>query len=673
VFFAAADIGGIFEILLSGHGPDFFVLELTFVPPGATPPPTSLPPSGVRAEALAGIDDPADLDTDGDPGTAEAMDNDVGPVGPPIFLDGNGPSVFSHARAELNTGFVRRKVQSLTSAHDDESGPKLGTAEARLVQRFTSQLSQGAQTPSGVDIQIGVDFDGLLLAGFFTAQAICLGDPEPCQAQMIAPGQITASVTAQVFAHRVGVPPITVFNEEATLDYAHSRDGVFAPSMGWAGFWNPPNLPPGFFTAPFVGFGAELNFFDIISGVMTVPLGEAFAIELVLRTEAGNTVHDPNRARSALADFFHSGSIEVSTPTPDVVIIPVDESGNPIPQPNPNDIDGDEIENSVDNCPENPNTNQTDGDGDSVGNVCDTCLDAANPDQADSDGDGVGDTCDNCLDFANADQLDGDGDGVGIACDNSPLVANFDQADGDEDNVGDVSDNCPALANPDQADDDEDGVGDGCDQCPNDPLRTQPEAEICGDGVDQDCDGQDAVCPPVEACGNCTDEDGDSLPDLLDPDCATAFSPLTLTTGALSLAADPHKDQLFLDGSFIAAAGSLDPPTQGVTVSLADADGPIACLTIPPGEGWKTNTQRTVWTFKDKKDDSLGDQEAEEKFRLQFLPKTGLFKLQIRVKESELLDADAGEIAVGLRLGGMLLKNEQAWRLKAKGKKLVTP
>lgn len=59
------------------------------------------------------------------------------------------------------------------------------------------------------------------------------------------------------------------------------------------------------------------------------------------------------------------------------------------------DMDGDEIADSVDNCPSVANADQADSDGDGVGDVCDNCPNIANPNQADSDGDGIGDACEN--------------------------------------------------------------------------------------------------------------------------------------------------------------------------------------------------------------------------------------------------------------------------------------
>jgi hypothetical protein len=75
----------------------------------------------------------------------------------------------------------------------------------------------------------------------------------------------------------------------------------------------------------------------------------------------------------------------------------------------------------------------TDVDGDEVQDGIDNCPDVANPSQADSDGDGAGDACDNCASLANPLQLDTDGDGAGDACD----------ADDDNDGVADADDCAP--------------------------------------------------------------------------------------------------------------------------------------------------------------------------------------------------------------------------------------
>ena len=66
----------------------------------------------------------------------------------------------------------------------------------------------------------------------------------------------------------------------------------------------------------------------------------------------------------------------------------------------------------------------------------------------DLDGDGIEDAVDNCRATANADQSDEDQDTLGDACDNCPLVANADQGDmGDGDGVGDRCDQHPVTPN----------------------------------------------------------------------------------------------------------------------------------------------------------------------------------------------------------------------------------
>ena len=74
---------------------------------------------------------------------------------------------------------------------------------------------------------------------------------------------------------------------------------------------------------------------------------------------------------------------------------------------------------SVDNCPEVPNTDQADADNDTVGDACDNCPESANPTQENQDDDTLGDACDNCPDAANPSQQDADQDGLGDACDDT--------------------------------------------------------------------------------------------------------------------------------------------------------------------------------------------------------------------------------------------------------------
>lgn len=102
-----------------------------------------------------------------------------------------------------------------------------------------------------------------------------------------------------------------------------------------------------------------------------------------------------------------------------------------------------------------------DMDGDGIPNTSDNCPTVFNPirpvdagKQADADGDGVGDACDPCpldaaaMSCATVHADDVDGDGVANGADNCPTVANADQADADMDGKGDACDACPNVANP---------------------------------------------------------------------------------------------------------------------------------------------------------------------------------------------------------------------------------
>jgi len=204
------------------------------------------------------------------------------------------------------------------------------------------------------------------------------------------------------------------------------------------------------------------------------------------------------------------------------------------------DIDGDGVTDSLDNCPCTANPDQTDSDGDGFGDACDNCPLTANPDQKDSDEDGFGNACDNCPYTPNIWQEDSDGDHVGDSCDNCMFVPNPRQQDNDGDEVGDVcdddvdndgipndldndidgdnipndEDSCPYIFNPTNDDSDDDGIPDACDNCPMASNSDQEDTD--GDGVGDACD------PDIDDDGIPNEEDNcPETPntDQLDTDC----------------------------------------------------------------------------------------------------------------------------------------------------------
>ena len=163
--------------------------------------------------------------------------------------------------------------------------------------------------------------------------------------------------------------------------------------------------------------------------------------------------------------------------------------------PEPGDVDGDEVRDEVDNCPNARNGSQLDTDGDGLGDACDD----------DDDNDGVTDGSDNCRLDVNPGQENADGDAYGDAC---PPV------DSDGDGLIDDDDNCDANVNPDQSDLDGDDRGDVCDRdddgddfddqydnCPTvyniEPTDTNGDG-LVNDQPDRDGDGVGTACDPDE-------------------------------------------------------------------------------------------------------------------------------------------------------------------------------
>ena len=233
------------------------------------------------------------------------------------------------------------------------------------------------------------------------------------------------------------------------------------------------------------------------------------------------------------------------------------------------DLDGDGLNNDVDNCPyivnpgqENSGPNSGPGtagdacrdtDSDGVLDVTDNCPVDYNPNQANNDADANGgDACD----------ADDDNDSVPDATDNCQFTPNVDQSNIDLDSVGDVcdddmdgdgvynwGDNCPATPNSDQRNTDGDGLGDACD----------PDSD--NDGVANASDN----CPTI-ANSDQADADANGVGD----SCETRV----ITVPWLGAEAQPH--QVYSGGTVT---------LQGVAVTSGYLPGFITSATWDPGDG----------------------------------------------------------------------------------------
>jgi OmpA-OmpF porin, OOP family len=192
------------------------------------------------------------------------------------------------------------------------------------------------------------------------------------------------------------------------------------------------------------------------------------------------------------------------------------------PTSNMNDRDRDGVEDSLDNCPDQPGPAAAlgcpDRDNDGLGDAEDGCPDDAGTLETsgcpDFDKDGVADKDDDCpteagtwkgcpdADFDGvADKMDKCPNEAGTAANNGCPAAKDSDGDGFEDD----KDECPTLAGPNMGcpDSDGDGVADNHDKCPTE------KGTVANEG-----------CPEVKEL----DSDGDAIPDRLDK-CPNAAGP----------------------------------------------------------------------------------------------------------------------------------------------------
>jgi hypothetical protein len=210
------------------------------------------------------------------------------------------------------------------------------------------------------------------------------------------------------------------------------------------------------------------------------------------------------------------------------------------------DDDGDNVIDTIDNCPLLANENQANADDDSYGDFCDADddndlvndIDDCSPTNKqlwqllnvyiDSDNDGFGagieqEICsgvtlqngysdvsgDNCASVANSQQLNSDDDKFGNACD----------LDDDNDQISDTDDNCPVDSNTSQLDLDSDLTGDVCDEDKdNDGILNIFDSNPVNPMVceDRDADSCDDCAVGVDGFGPLSDSN--ILSDGLDTD-----------------------------------------------------------------------------------------------------------------------------------------------------------
>ena len=196
------------------------------------------------------------------------------------------------------------------------------------------------------------------------------------------------------------------------------------------------------------------------------------------------------------------------------------------------DLDGDGVEDGLDNCPTLANPSQSDQDGDNNGDACDV----------DIDGDGFKNHNDNCPNLSNPEQFNIDGDAEGDDCDD----------DMDGDGIDNGTDNCPSQFNSDQADLDEDGIGNACDSDADDDGSTDIEA-----GGD-DCNDLDAAIHPsaIEIC------------DLIDNNCDEIVDQAD-AVGALPWYLDEDEDGFGLNSVVII---TCDASSLGYVLDNTDCD-----------------------------------------------------------------------------------------------------
>jgi hypothetical protein len=100
-----------------------------------------------------------------------------------------------------------------------------------------------------------------------------------------------------------------------------------------------------------------------------------------------------------------------------------------------------------------------------------------------------------------------------------------------------------------------------------------------------------------------------------------------------------------------------------MTISLAGEGGPIACVEVPPGDGWKTNRGETRW-IRAGADGTVG---------VLARPEIDAIQLTVNLKRIDAAAASPGDVHAAIRIGEHAWRDVRPWRAATNGRKLVTP
>jgi hypothetical protein len=249
---------------------------------------------------------PVDGDALAHPGVvSSAVSSGPGTAGTIVFSE--PVATFDQARAEARASSLPGTIGAYSHA-----GVGSGLPGATTASSFARQITHHVATSADPSIlhaviDLTASFDGSL----FVAES---GNADGF-----------ASVTAVLIAS-TATSATTVLNANATL-FKNALSFGFVPSgtPAWRASFVEMTSAPSVLDERYF----ETNYVEAFASVLTVPIGETYAIDLQLFTQAST----PDAVNAwAIADFLASGGFEMSTSTPGVTLVALSA---PIPWPAP--------------------------------------------------------------------------------------------------------------------------------------------------------------------------------------------------------------------------------------------------------------------------------------------------------------------------------------------------